>query len=321
MFEKAFLTGYENMVKSKSDLDRLKCMPQKVEGGVLIDFSGKKLIGGLDVKDMTVCDADRVNEAKRFTPTLSKEYFEGFNKLMSLLGGSDTDEEDVAVREVYGADIYDAVAAGDKKALREILKEYKKTKWSALDEDDVEDAIDDIKDCLADKDVDGAKEIVNDLIGCDICEDEVSDKGETLDVPTSNDKEPDPTYTPANEDEAELLMDLEEALADEDYEDVEMLLKELGTDHPRYAEFEAKLPGKGTAADDTNDSDDEEDDVIGEICEDIDAALEDGDTAKAKDFLEELGEEAGTDSDEYKEYEVKVNPPKERTRRLSRRGK
>jgi len=316
MFEGAFLTGYRNMVEAKADIDRLKCMPQRVENGNLLDFSGRVLIGGLDVEDRIIFDADKVNNAKRYTSALSRDYFIAFDELMSLLPSKGVEEVN-ATTEIYGADIYDAVSKGDKKGLRVILKEYKKVKWVALNEDAVEDAIDDIKDCVADKDVEGAKEIVTELIGCDICE-EADEVKEPQKVAKESTKPSTSNHKPANEDEAELLADLEDALSEKDYEDAEMLLKELGDKHPRYAEFFNALPNNKQ---DDVDSDEKTDDidVVDEICLDIDDAIADGDLSAAKKFLEELADEAGTDSKEYKEYEVIVNPPKERKRR-SRRG-
>ena len=308
MFVKAFLNGSRQMVEASSDLERLQFMPQKIEGGNVIDFTGRTLFKGLDINDTEIFDASRVNDAKRITAALKRDYFIGLDKVMHLFndGSSASDLDEGTPAEEYGADIYDAIANGDKKGLRTVLKEYKKVKWAALNEDDVEDAIYDLNDCIVGKDVDSAKEIVTELIGEDICEVKETEVKETTES----------THTPANEDEAELIVDLEEALADKDYEDVEMLLKELGEKHPRYSEFASRVPGN---EDEAPADDSQEYAVITEICEDIDASIKEGDIADAKKFLEELATEAGKDSDVYKEYEAKVNPPK--TTRRKRRGK
>lgn len=312
MFIEAYLKGLTNMVESKSDLERLRFMPQKIEGGIVTDFKGNILFKDLDINDTIIFDANRVNDTKRFTAALSRDYFQGLDKVMPLFsrGAVDVTEanEELTVVE-YGTDIYDAVAAGDKKHLRAILRVYKNTKWSGLEADAIEDATYDLNDCADDKDVKGAKEIVLALIGDDICE--VGDEGEMQDVPTSNDKAPAKAREAANEDEAELLQDLDEAIADKDWEDVELLLKELGNKHPRYNEFAAKLPGNDETGEHVEVT------VVDEICEDIEAALKDKDVDDAKKYLVELATEAGEDSDVYKEYAAKVTPP---TTRRKRRG-
>lgn len=324
MFVHAYLKGLTHMVQSKADLERLRFMPQKIENGNLINFEGQVLVGGLDIKDTIIADFDRFATAKRYTVPLANDYFTALESVMSLfvnkVGSEKDSETETSFEEPYGADIYDAVAAGDKKALRKVLKQYKRTKWSALDEDDVEDAIDDIVDCIGENDaVPAAKEIVNNLIGDDICE-----------VAKPNDKEKpiqkDPAVsvqeTPADEDEAELLQDLADAVKDEDWDDVEMLLNELGKDHPRYVEFEKHL--KPEAKEDTKPSDDNDndndDDIVDEILDDLEDALKKGDTSNQKEFLAELAKEIGEDDDLYKEYDVKVNPPKQERSRRSRRG-
>lgn len=318
MFIEAYLKGLTNMVESKSDLERLRFMPQKIEGGIVTDFKGNVIFKDLDINDIIIFDADRVNDTKRFTAALSRDYFQGLDKVMPLFSRSstntDTPTEVEAVVE-YGTDIYDAVATGDKKGLRAILRVYKNTKWSGLNEDAIEDAVYDLNDCADDKDVKGAKEIVLDLIGDDICEvedtktdDEIDDAGACIKKPTTH-------AEPANEDEAELLQDLDEAIADKDWDDVEMLLKELGDKHPRYNDLAANLPG----GDKAEVAEPAEGNVVDEICEDIDAALKEKDIDDAKKYLAELADEAGEASDVYKEYAAKVNPPKERARR-SRRG-
>jgi len=316
MFIEAYLMGMTNAVKAKNDLERLRFMPQKVEGGDLINFEGQTLVGHLTINDVVIFDADRVVKATRCTSALQRDYFEALDKVMPLFkdGSKGVEEKNDAPKEVYGADIYDAVEAGDKKALRKVLKQYKRTKWSALDEDVVDDAIFDIIDCIGGDDLDDAIEIVTELIGEDICEVET-----TKDEPKATTANS--TYVPANEDEADLLLDLEDAVKDEDWDDVELLLKTLPKDHPRYAEFDAHLnePTTGTDAKDEAPVGDDElttEEIISEICDDIDVAITNKEDTK--ELLAELATEAGEDSEEYKEYSTKCNPPKERTRR--RRG-
>lgn len=310
MFLKAYLQGLKNMVESKSDLERLRFMPQKIEDGKLVNFEGSTLLGGLNVENREIFNADRVNNTKRYTAALSRDYFIALDGVMHLFGDASETAPANDSKEEYGADILALVEAGDRKGLRSLLKEYKKTKWKSIEDSTLEDDIDDLVDCAADKAVEDARAIIKDIafIDKDIIDDAPAAPVET--------KKEEVTTAPANEDEAELIADLEDALADEDYEDVELLLKELGAGHARYAEFEAKLPSKGKEESKPEESGD--DSIIDEICEDIDAALEDGDLKDAKSILEELADEAGKDSDVYKEYEAKVNPPKERTRRSRR---
>jgi len=314
MFIEAYLMGLRNMVESKNDLERLRFMPQLIEGGVVTDFKGNMIFNTLDCEDTIIFDADRVNNTKRYTSALSRDYFAALDKVIPLLTGGTkgTAEEKTAPQKEYGHDILALVEVGDKKGLRTLLKEYKKVQWSALNEDAVEDAIFDLNDCAADKDVKEARVIITDLVGTDICETETQPVKEIQKA-----AETIAASTPDNEDEAELLQDLEEAIADEDIEDVKLLLRELGKEHPRYAEFAAVLNAP-KAEEPTNDVAD--DNLITEICEDIDAALADNDTKDAVKFLTELADEAGVDSDVYKEYNLKVNPPKQERTRRNRRG-
>jgi len=316
MFTEAFLKTSRNMVEAKSDIERLRFMPQKIEGGKVIDFTGEVLFKVLNTEDVVIFDMERVKKGKRFTTALSRDYFialDGVMHLFSRDGETSNDEP----KEEYGADIYKAVGDGDKKGLRKILREYVKVKWDGLNEDDIDDAVFDLNDCATGKDVDGAREIVTELIGEDICEVKEEESSEPS---TSSTEAPEPSnHTPANEDEAELLADLDDAVKDEDWEDVETLLNELGEGHPCFMDYKMKLPSnkedesKPTTCDKDSDAQ-----VITEICEDIDAALGDGDTKDAKKYLEELAAEAGKDSDKYEEYEAKVNPPKKETRRSRR---
>jgi len=315
---KAFLQGYGNIVKAKSDLDRLKFMPQKVEAGEVFDFTGKSCFGKLEgVTDTVIIEAARVNDASRCTSALLRDYFTGLDKFTSSLDGDDTTTEDTT-SNLLEAELLDIVVKGDRKAARKVLKELKE-QWFALPEDEVEDAIYDLQDCVADKDVDGAKEILADLGGD-------GEKGVTFEEPPTihSDKDLEESTEPVNEDEADLLADIEDAIKDEDVEDVELLLKDLGSKHPRYEEFEKRLaeleskPADGSV-DENNGDELTEEEEIKEICLDLDDAIEDKDATKQKDFLEELKEVAGEDSEEFKKYDALVNPKTE-TRR-SRRGR
>ena len=166
MFLKAYLAGYTAMALTSNDLDRLKYAPQRVEDGEVFDFNNKSMFGKVEgLEDQVILDAKRVNEATRFTAALKRDYQEGMDKFIASLQGAapaeDTEDESDPVQELYNK-LYDVVAAGDKKAFRSLKKELK-DQWFALDDADVEDAIFDLGDAVADKDVDYAKEIVEGL--------------------------------------------------------------------------------------------------------------------------------------------------------------
>lgn len=336
MFIEAYLKGLTNMVESKSDLERLRFMPQKIEGGVVTDFKGNILFKDLDINDTIIFDANRVNDTKRFTAALSRDYFLGLDKVMPLFKKGASTGGEATPKKEYGADLLECVANGDKKGLRTLLKDYKKTKWANLDDEVIEDAVFDFNDCAGDKDVEGAREILSDLICDDICDDicesetdsKASEEAVNADphaqkgAPTGHIVDAS-SHTPVDEDEAELLADIEDAIADEDVEDIILLLKELGEKHPLYKKYHDALNAlNGVTKEDTPAEDTKKvyDNIITEICEDIDAALADNDLKDAKGILEELADEVGEDSDVYKEYEAKVNPPKKERTRRSRRS-
>ena len=315
MFLKAFLTGYTDLVKTSNDLERLKYAPQRVEDGVFYNFHNKDMfagaVPGLESLNIEIIDAARVNETSRFTGALQRDYFAGFDKMMDqivkLPGGKyETASEDAAPVDVTLDDkILEVVKSGDKKAFRAMRQEIK-DQWFALNDDDVADAIMDLSDAVADKDVDYAKEILENLDGNEPVE---TPKKETV----AKVKEPELT-----EEESEIIEDIKSAIDDGDEKDFKELLAELKEVNPDLAdEWSTAFAAAEPEVEDTKDE--EESDVVDEIIEDLEAALEDGDMDEAKECLEELKEEVGEDSDVYKEYAEKVAPKREKRR--SRRGK
>lgn len=323
MFLKAFLTGYTHMVKTSNDLDRLKYAPQRVEDGVFYNFQNKDMfagaVPGLESLNIEIIDAARVNDTSRFTGALQRDYFAGFDKMMEQItklpnGGYTTDaaadENDTPKSEVVDVTLDDKileiVKSGDKKAFRAMRQEIK-DQWFALNDDDVADAIMDLGDAVADKDVDYAKEILDGLPGNEPTETAAPVKKETP-------KAAEPELT---DEEAEIIEDIKSAIDDGDEKDFKELIAELKEINADLAK-EWSTAFVAAPADETVDKDEEETDVVDEIVEDLEAALEDGDMEEAKECLEELKDEVGEDSDLYKEYAAKVAPKKERR---SRRGK
>lgn len=316
MFLKAFLTGYTDMVKTSNDLDRLRYAPQRVEAGVFYNFHDKVMFEVPGLEDLTIelIKAERVNDTTRFTGALQRDYFAGFNKMMDLVvktdkGGyemADTDEP----REVTLEDkILEVVKAGDKKAFRSLRKELK-DKWFALDDADVEDAIFDLGDAVADKDVEYAKEILGN-VGEDDAPTEEPEVKELKETPKKTAK--------LTEEESEIIEDLKSAIDDGDQKDIDELLAELK--EVNEALYDEWLPATQVEQPEEDTKDEEEDDdssVVDEIIEDLDAAIADEDEDEAKACLEELADEVGVDSDIYKVNAEKLTPKK--TRR-SRRGK
>lgn len=320
MFLKAFLGGYASMIKTSNDLDRLKYAPQRVEDGVFYNFQNKDMfagaVPGLESLNIEIIDAARVNDTSRFTGALQRDYFAGFDKMMDqivkLPGGKYETATETAepVKVTLDDKILEVVKSGDKKAFRAMRQEIK-DQWFALNDDDVADAIMDLSDAVADKDVDYAKEILENLPGNenDTPKSEVVEKKETPKKAAAKEHE-------LTEEESEIIEDIKSAIDDGDEKDFKELLAELKEVNPDLAEEWADafaVNVNDPAADDNKD--DEETDVVDEIIEDLEAALEDGDMDEAKECLEELKEEVGEDSDVYKEYAAKVAPKKRERRR------
>ena len=312
-----FIRGLEGFITAKSDLDRLKHMPQRVEEGRLVNFKGHKLTAKIDgLEDFVIMDADKVNDAKRFTSALLGTYLEGFSKLQGVEDDESATTENTNNEPTLEDLLLDAVEAGDKKEVRNICKQLKE-QWFALDDDVVEDAIDDIKDCVADKDVKAVEDILNSLEEPE--QEEVIEKSKSAPELV---KEIVKEETPTNNDEdiEDLLLDIQDAIKDEDIEDVELLLKELGTEHPRYKEFSislATLKGEDAVIEpETNEIDD--------IIADLEDAIKDNDIDGengAKVILEELKELVGEDDEDYIHFNKIVNPTTTRRNRRERRGK
>lgn len=321
MFLKAFLTGYTDMVKTSNDLDRLRYAPQRVEAGVFYNFHDTDMfngaVEGLEGLTIELIKAERVNDTTRFTGALQRDYFAGFNKMMDLVAKTDTGgytttaDTDEPVEVTLEDKILEVVKAGDKKAFRSLRKELK-DKWFALDDADVEDAIFDLGDAVADKDVEYAKEILEN-VGEDDAPAEEPEVKELKETP----KKATPKKTAKlTEEESEIIEDLKSAIDDGDKKDIDELLAELK--EVNEALYDEWLPATQVEQPEEDTKDEEDSSVVDEIIEDLDAAIADGDEDEAKACLEELADEVGVESDVYKVNAEKLAPKK--TRR-SRRGK
>lgn len=290
-----------------SKIEVLKCMPQRVEGGVVFDFNNKAMFNVANNDKLIFATG---NVGSRFTDALVGRYLGCLNNANLQVVNADLPTNEVAEPTLYDK-VTDAVGAGDKKLVRALCKELKE-KWFAIDDADVEDAIDDIKDCVSDKDVEGVKEIISDVTG----------EGNVPDEPTEEQSDPNPSdggdkkAVEISETAQEILDDLESAIKDNDEKDIKELLAELadevGTDSAVYLEWseKAKADVPQDAAEDNSEVD--------EIVLDLEDAVNAGDLKDAKEILAELGDAVGTDSELYKEWAAKVELKE--TRR-SRRGK
>jgi hypothetical protein len=318
MFLKAFLTGYTDMVKTSNDLDRLRYAPQRVEAGVFYNFHDtdmfKGAVEGLESLNIELIKAERVNDTTRFTSALQRDYFAGFNKMMDLVAKTDTGgytttaDTDEPVEVTLEDKILEVVKAGDKKAFRSLRKELK-DKWFALDDADVEDAIFDLGDAVADKDVEYAKEILENVGEDDAPAEEPEPEVKEI-------KETPKKTAKLTEEESEIIEDLKSAIDDGDQKDIDELLAELK--EVNEALYDEWLPATQVEQPEEDTKDEEDSSVVDEIIEDLDAAIADEDEDEAKACLEELADEVGVDSDIYKVNAEKLTPKK--TRR-SRRGK
>lgn len=308
---KAYLNGFGDMVKAKSDLDRLLYMPQRLEDGEIFNFKNKSMFGIMDNLsglELEVIDAKRVVEATRYTSALQRDYFEGFAKLMKLIDGEveDVVEEEADIKEVDPVTklynhLYEVVAAGDKKAFRTLRKDLK-DQWFALDDAEVEDAIFDLSDAVADKDVDFAKEIVEGLGGTEEVEDDIVEEETPADTVAEEE---------GSDEVSEIIEDIKSAIDDGDEEDFKELIAELkDIDKKAYNEWKDAFSTQEEAA---------EDEVVEEILEDLSIAIKEEDSNEIKELLEELADEVGEDSELYQEWAAKVAPKKEK--RSRRRGK
>lgn len=303
-FLKAYLAGYESLINTSNDLERLKYGVQRVENGVFYNFKGndmfKGAVKGLESLNIEVLKVERVMETTRFTSALVRDYTAGMKKVLDAITRLDDGSYEVAPERTVLDDLYDIVAKGDIKAYRE-LRSALKEKWFALDPSDL---LLDLADMVADKDVAGAKELVENFEDDDKEEEPVK-------------AEPKAKESKLTDDEFEIIEDIKSAIDDVDEADFKELLKELKElNEDLYKEwkdaFKASLPTAFPEAD-------EDDGVVAEILEDLDKAIEEGDEDEIKELLEELKEEAGADSDTYKEYAEKCQPKK--ANRRERRGR
>ena len=300
-FLKAYLAGYESLINTSNDLERLKYGVQRVENGVFYNFKGndmfKGAVKGLESLNIEVLKVERVMETTRFTSALVRDYTAGMKKVLDAITRLDDGSYEVAPERTVLDDLYDIVAKGDMKAYRE-LRSALKEKWFALDPSDL---LLDLADMVADKDVAGAKELVENF--------EDDDKEEEPKAKQAEPKEPKLT-----DDEFEIIEDIKSAIDDGDEADFKELLKELKeVNEDLYNEWKGAF--KAEAADEV----DEDDGIVAEILEDLDKAIEEGDEDEIKELLEELKEEVGADSDTYKEYAEKCQPKK--ANRRERRGR
>ena len=302
-FLKAYLAGYESLINTSNDLERLKYGVQRVENGVFYNFKGndmfKGAVKGLESLNVEVLKVERVMETTRFTSALVRDYTAGMKKVLDAITRLDDGSYEVAPERTILDDLYDIVAKGDMKAYRE-LRSALKEKWFALDPSDL---LLDLADMVADKDVAGAKELVESF--------EDDDKEEPVNP------EPKAKESKLTDDEFEIIEDIKSAIDDGDEADFKELLKELKEiNEDLYKEWKGAFKASPTTAEPEVD---EDDGVVAEILEDLDKAIEEGDEDEIKELLEELKEEAGADSDTYKEYAEKCQPKK--ANRRERRGR
>lgn len=301
-FLKAYLAGYESLINTSNDLERLKYGVQRVENGVFYNFKGndmfKGAVKGLESLNIEVLKVERVMETTRFTSALVRDYTAGMKKVLDAITRLDDGSYEVAPERTVLDDLYDIVAKGDMKAYRE-LRSALKEKWFALDPSDL---LLDLADMVADKDVAGAKELVENFEDDDKEEEPV--KAE-------------PEESKLTDDEFEIIEDIKSAIDDGDEADFKELLKELKElNEDLYKEWKDAFKASPTTAEPEAD---EDDGVVAEILEDLDKAIEEGDEDEIKELLEELKEEVGADSDTYKEYAEKCQPKK--ANRRERRGR
>ena len=298
-FLKAYLAGYESLINTSNDLERLKYGVQRVENGVFYNFKGndmfKGAVKGLESLNVEVLKVERVMETTRFTSALVRDYTAGMKKVLDAITRLDDGSYEVAPERTILDDLYDIVAKGDMKAYREIRSALKE-KWFALDPSDL---LLDLADMVADKDVKGAKELVENF--------EDDDKDVAVE----------PKESKLTDDEFEIIEDIKSAIDDGDEADFKELLKELKElNEDLYKEWKDAFKASPTTAEPEAD---EDDGVVAEILEDLDKAIEEGDEDEIKELLEELKEEVGADSDTYKEYAEKCQPKK--ANRRERRGR
>lgn len=299
-FLKAYLAGYESLINTSNDLERLKYGVQRVENGVFYNFKGndmfKGAVKGLESLNVEVLKVERVMETTRFTSALVRDYTAGMKKVLDAITRLDDGSYEVAPERTVLDDLYDIVAKGDMKAYRE-LRSALKEKWFALDPSDL---LLDLADMVADKDVAGAKELVENFEDDDKEEEPV--------------KQAEPKESKLTDEEFEIIEDIKSAIDDGDEADFKELLKELKElNEDLYKEWKDAF--KASAEPEA----DEDDGVVAEILEDLDKAIEEGDEDEIKELLEELKEEVGADSDTYKEYAEKCQPKK--ANRRERRGR
>ena len=301
-FLKAYLAGYESLINTSNDLERLKYGVQRVENGVFYNFKGndmfKGAVKGLESLNIEVLKVERVMDTTRFTSALVRDYTAGMKKVLDAITRLDDGSYEVAPERTVLDDLYDIVAKGDMKAYREIRSALKE-KWFALDPSDL---LLDLADMVADKDVKGAKELVENF--------EDDDKEEEPKA-----KQAEPKESKLTDEEFEIIEDIKSAIDDGDEADFKELLKELKeVNEGLYEEWKGAFKASPTTEDE-----DEDDGVVAEILEDLDKAIEEGDEDEIKELLEELKEEVGADSDTYKEYAEKCQPKK--ANRRERRGR
>lgn len=303
-FLKAYLAGYESLINTSNDLERLKYGVQRVENGVFYNFKGndmfKGAVKGLESLNIEVLKVERVMDTTRFTSALVRDYTAGMKKVLDAITRLDDGSYEVAPERTVLDDLYDIVAKGDMKAYKE-LRSALKEKWFALDYSDI---LLDLADMVADKDVKGAKELVENF--------EDDDKDVAVEEPVKLSPPPKAEESKLTDEEFEIIEDIKSAIDDGDEADFKELLKELKeVNEGLYNEWKGAFKASPTA--------DEDDGVVAEILEDLDKAIEEGDEDEIKELLEELKEEVGADSDTYKEYAEKCQPKK--ANRRERRGR
>jgi hypothetical protein len=302
-FLKAYLTGIREIGLQKNDIERLKLLPQRIENGIIYRFDNKEWINTENPDlNITLIEADRINNCKRYTEALQREVDSGFNKLLDALSG---DVTPTTKELTLDEKILNLVEAGDKKGFKALRKEIKDA-WFALPDDVVSESIIDLAAAVATKDLNEAEAILADLETVDdvVAEEEVEVDEET--PPLEHDDNP-----TVDDVVAEIIEDIKSCIDDEDEEEFKELLEELKEhDTKQYEKWKDAFT---TQSEDGTD----EDEYINVILDDLDDALEDKDTSKCHTLIAALAELVEEDDEDLVEYTEKVAAltPKKRSRR------
>lgn len=198
-YKKAFVNGLKQMLLAKSELDRLRFLPQRLEDGKLLNFNDDLLFKVEEAKDLVIFDKTRLST--RVTKKLLNDYLTNLDKYFYLFDDNRTEKKEEEELSIEDKILQNIEKDGDVEIFKILLKQ-------------IDLQVDDILELMEAKyknNLDKAKEILFKTV-------EDVQEAEVIEKLTAN----------------ELVEDFNYAIKDKAFDDARLILDEMDKNSADY---------------------------------------------------------------------------------------